>query len=457
MAIIPLLPRSTSARFAMLTFVALTLSSIILLGFVARVTSRQLDDAAVITVRVQLKAIAGVVARDGIDRAKTLIDSDLRVPGATVMLLTTASGDKIAGNIRGWPPTLGTASDWRRIALFRSGSARAEPFGVSTAALPGGYKLLVGRSFDEEARMRDTLETTLVGAIALALALAGAVSAMLGRYIDIRIDDIAEVAGRVGDGNMSDRIPVSRDNDSFDRLSMTLNTMLTRIETLLREIRTVTDGLAHDLRSPLTRLKARIERAAGERDGNLDLDALSAETDQLLSMLETTLEISRAEAGLGRERFATIDIAALVRDMGDMYEPLADERGVEIAIRGAGPLFVHVHRELLGRAVANLVDNALRYGREGGRIELTTTETEAGVALTVADRGPGIAPGDRQAALSRFGRLDAARRHGGAGLGLSLADSVARMHGGTLTLGDNHPGLLVTIVLPPTVHAAKAA
>ena len=454
---IPLLPRSTSARFAMLTFIALTLSSIILLGFVARVTSRQLDEEAVILAHVERKAIADVVRRDGIDRAKLLIDSDLRVPGATVVLLAAADGTKVAGNIRAWPPTLDTATEWRRIELFRSGSTRAEPFGVSTAALPGGHKLLVGRSFDEEARMRDTLETTLVGAIALALALAGAVSAMLGRYIDIRIDDIAEVAGRVGDGNMSDRIPVSRENDSFDRLSATLNTMLTRIETLLREIRTVTDGLAHDLRSPLTRLKARIERAAASLDGTLDLDALSTETDQLLSMLETTLEISRAEAGLGRERFATIDLAALVRDMGDMYEPLADDRGVEIAVEAPAPLFVHVHRELVGRAVANLVDNALRYGRKGGRIELAALAADDGICLTVRDRGPGIAVADRQAALSRFGRLDSARRHGGAGLGLSLADSVARMHGGTLTLGDNDPGLLVTIRLPAPLEAAQAA
>ncbi len=441
----------------MLTFVALTLSSIVLLAFVARVTSRQLDTEAVIMVNIERKAIAEALRSEGEAGAKALIASELRVPGPLILLLSRPDGSKIAGNIQDWPPTLVPGAPWRRIDLYRAGSDRAEPIGASATALRGGLKLLVGRSFDEETRLRLTLETTLVASVALALALAGAVSAMLGRYIDIRIGDIARVAGAVGEGDMARRIPVSGDNDAFDRLGGVLNSMLSRIETLLREIRTVTDGLAHDLRSPLTRLKSRIERAAHAQDaGALDLGALSVETDQLLSMLETTLEISRAEAGLGRERFVTTDIAALVRDLCEMYEPLADDRGVVLEVHTSEPVPAHVHRELLSRAVANLIDNALRYGREGGHIDVVASMTPQGAELIVADRGPGIAPGDRDAALTRFGRLDAARRQSGAGLGLSLADSVTRMHGGTLTLGDNAPGLRVKIVLPSIFPAIEA-
>lgn len=441
----------------MLTFVALALSSIVLLAFVARVTSRQLDTEAVVMVNIERRAVAEALRTEGLAGAKAFVTSELRVPGATIMMLADPAGRKLAGNLQAWPPNLKGTTSWRRMDLYRSGSDRAEPFGVAVDMLPGGYRLLVGRSFDEERRLRETLETTLIASVALALALAGAVSAMLGRYIDIRIGDIAAVAEEVGDGNMSHRIPVSGDNDVFDRLGGVLNTMLARIETLVREIRTVTDGLAHDLRSPLTRLKARIERAANDSaSGPLDHDALLAETDALLSMLETTLEISRAEAGLGRDRFDTIDVAALIEDLGEMYEPLAEDRGVNITVSNSGPVLVNVHRELLGRAIANLVDNALRYGRIGGRIEMGAEMTPDGARLTVADRGPGIAAKDRAAALTRFGRLDAARRFGGAGLGLSLADSVARMHGGTLTLGDNKPGLLVTIMLPLPLPAIEA-
>ncbi len=439
-------PRSTTARFAALTFIALTLSSVLLIGFIGQVTARQLDSDAQAFVRAERTAILGAFKLGGLNAARAMIANELRVPGPLVMLLADGTGKKLIGNTQDWPPTLATGRTWRRIDLYRAKSDRAEPFGVSTDALPDGNRLLVGRSLDEEARLRTTLYTILAGSVGLALALAAAVSTLLARFIGVRVAAVARVAAAVADGDLTQRVPAAGGDDAFERLGTALNGMLSRIEALLGEIRTVTDGLAHDLRSPVTRLKARIERAA--RGESVDLAAISAEADSLLEMLDTTLEISRAEAGIGRDNFTEIDLTALMHDLCEMYAPLAEERGVAMASQGSAPVMAHVHRELVGRAIANLVDNALRYGASGGVITLTAAAVGSEAVLTVADRGPGIAEADRAMALKRFGRLDAARGDGGAGLGLSLAASVARLHGGTLVLDDNAPGLAVILTLP---------
>jgi len=237
--------------------------------------------------------------------------------------------------------------------------------------------------------------------------------------------------------------------------------MLARVESVLDELRAVTDGLAHDLRSPLTRLKARIDKLQqGSVIDAADLEAVSAEAESLLGMLDTSLEITRAEAGIGRDRFEAVDLSQMVADLADMYGPLAEDAGVELAVQpGLTRVTALAHRQLLGRALANLIDNALRYGAAGKCIELAAERHDGGARLVVGDHGPGIPSAQRREALRRFGRLDAARgRQGqrlqGAGLGLSLAAAVARLHGGTLTLADNKPGLQVAIDLP-AVPAAE--
>ena len=439
-------PRSTTARFAGLTFLALTLSSVLLIGFIGSITVRQLDSDAQAFVRAERAAVMAAYKLGGLRGARAMIANELRVPGPLVMLLARDDGRKIVGNTQDWPPTLGLGRTWRRIDLYRARSDRPEPFGVATDELPDGNRLLVGRSLDEEARLRETLYTILAGSVALAVVLAALASTLLARFIGVRVAEIAGVAAAVADGDLSRRIPDAGGDDAFDRLSTALNGMLARIEALLGELRTVTDGLAHDLRSPVTRLKARIERAARGEDA--DLQAISVEADALLEMLDTTLEISRAEAGIGRDNFTEIDLSALMHDLCEMYAPLAEDSGVVMTDTSGITVKARVHRELIGRAIANLVDNALRYAATGGSITLAASALGHGARLTVADRGPGIVEADRAVALKRFGRLDAARRDGGAGLGLSLAASVARLHGGTLELADNAPGLVVTLVLP---------
>lgn len=454
--------RTTTVRIAIIVFAALLVTSALLLVFVARLTQDQLYREARTDVAALRSDVAADIARDGVPRAARTIDDEVRLPGSNIILLAAPDGAPIAGNLARWPAKLGTAQDFIQLVLDPEGAARPEPFGVATRALPGGYRLLVARSLVAEERLRQSLMTSLFASIGLALVLALLTSLLLARTISARIQNIADVAAAVAAGDLGRRVdePVAGGGDAFDAMARALNAMLARIEALLGEIRMVTDGLAHDLRSPLTRMKARIDRLArseamrgtgisrGEADNSENITAIGAEADTLLSMLENTLELSRIEAGIGRDAFDSLDVAALTRDLAEMYEPLAEESGVTLNIYAPGPLAVIGHRNLLGRALANLIDNALRYGAGGGRIDVTAEAGPAGVALSVGDHGAGIAADHHGEALRRFGRVDAARRAGGVGLGLSLAAAIARLHGGTLTLHDNRPGLRVVIELP---------
>jgi signal transduction histidine kinase len=453
---LPRLGRSTTARIALIVFVALVISSAIILGFIARVTRGQLEADGRALIVAERTVIAQVFDREGPAGAAAVIEGELRVPGPLVMLLVGPDGKPTAGNIAGWPRGFRHDGSFARLSLLRTGSAESEPFAVTSTHLPRGWHLLVGRSLVEEERLVATLTTSLITAIGLALALALGISALLARLIARRVQSIADVAARVAAGDLGSRVevPPGSPRDSFDSLGLALNAMLARIETLLDELRAVTDGLAHDLRSPLTRMKARIERLTRAPEPDLaELGAIGNEADALLAMLDNSLEISRLEAGIGRDAFQLMDLAALVHDMAEMYEPLAEESGLKLSVAAGMPVPVEAHRQLLGRAISNLIDNALRYAAAGGHIDITAESTRDGARLVVADRGPGIPLPARSEALRRFGRLDAARSRRGAGLGLSLAAAIARLHGGALLLTDNNPGLKVTIELP----AARAA
>jgi signal transduction histidine kinase len=444
-------PGSTTTQIALLLFLAMVGTSAIIVGFIARVTQGQLDSDARALISAEREAIVVTFNREGPMAARDVIVAELLIPGPLAVRLEDAKGHGIAGNIAVWPQKLPRQVDFTQINLVRSGQATAEPFAVTSYALPNGYHLLVGRTLAEEERLTETLATSLLAATGLALLLATGISFVATRIIARRVQNIADVAGAVAAGDLTRRVDVraSGSRDAFDRLGTALNAMLARIEVLLDELRSVTDGLAHDLRSPLTRLKARIDRV--QRDGDTaaaDFAAIGAEADALLAMLDNSLEISRAEAGIGRDRFVEMDLASLARDMVDMYEPLAEDNGVRLTAICAVVVPIRAHRELLGRALSNLIDNALRYGAAGGTIEVAAETTVQGARLTVADRGPGIAAADRDDALRRFGRLDASRSARGAGLGLALAAAIARLHGGTLTLHANNPGLLVAIDLP---------
>lgn len=365
-----------------------------------------------------------------------------------VVLLADRSGRRVAGNLDAWPTVVPATTAWRTIDLFRIGSEAPERLGIRAATLPNGDRLLTGRVIENDLRFDEIAERMMLAGFALAVPLALLVAAVISRVIDRRITGIAETAAAVGDGELARRVPLNGSGDSFDVLGTKVNAMLDRIETLVSELRIVTGGLAHDLRTPILRLTATLDQASAEVRDPAALAAfgrVATEADILLSMLAMALQISQAEAGIGRDRFAEADVAELLADIAELYGPAAEAEGIELTV-AAPPLHARLHRELVSQAIGNLVDNAMKYA--GARhIRLGAEAVPEGLALTISDDGVGIAPDDRERAMRRFGRLDDSRHTSGAGLGLSLVEAVARLHDGSLVLADNAPGLRVVLTL----------
>lgn len=444
--------RSTTARIAAVIFLTEVAMAAGLLLFVEQTSHRAF-------VADQQEQVARL--RDDLVRADRaggraalvgLIGDRLALAEAriAVILLKDRDGRIVAGNLDAWPTVIPDHLRWREIELYRRGARQPEVMGVSATVLPDGERLLTGYVISFGHRLRQINKEAMLAAMALSVPIALVVAMLLGHMIAMRISAIAHTARAVGAGRMDDRVPVTGGRDAFDALGEAINAMLDRIGQLIAELRMVTDGLAHDLRSPITRLTSVLERARLETDDDrarAALESVSAEADQLLAMLSTALLISRTEAGIGRDRFQPADIHAFLDDLAEVYGPLAEDKGFAIQVDAPVGLVVAMDRELLGQAIGNLIENAIRYAQGGTLIRLAAHRTNGGVALSVADNGPGIAPELREQALRRFGRLDPARSTEGTGLGLSLVTAVAVMHGGTFRLEDNAPGLRAIMTL----------
>jgi signal transduction histidine kinase len=296
------------------------------------------------------------------------------------------------------------------------------------------------------------------------VALAGLAGGLLAsRALLHRIDSVTQASRTIMAGSLSGRLPVSSAGDEFDRLAEGLNAMLERIERLMIGLREVSDNIAHDLKTPLTRLRNRAETALAAPAGADQRPALEQtieEADGLIRTFNALLAIARLEAGQGSESFAALDLAAVAREAAELYEPVAEEAGFGLDVEVAAAPAVLGDRQLIGQAIGNLIDNAMKYGRTGGAAAsriLLRIESGGEARIIVADHGPGIPPADRERALKRFVRLEASRSAPGSGLGLSLVAAVARLHGGSLKLEDNRPGLRVIIALPlaPAQNAAR--
>jgi signal transduction histidine kinase len=262
--------------------------------------------------------------------------------------------------------------------------------------------------------------------------------------------EVGKVATRIAAGDFSHRLDEQAQGQEFGMIAAAINAMLERIEELVEQLRLVTDSLAHDLRSPLTRMRANIEKAAGYAAAEPEqqaLEAISTDIDRLLRVISATLEISRAEAGMGRQQFEEFDLGEIIRSICEIYQPVVEERGLSLQFHSAGELPYVGNRQMIGRAVANLMDNALKYGGEGGAIELGVHDKGDNVEIMVSDRGAGIPADLREDAMRKYRRLEEARTTEGSGLGLAMARAVARLHGGDLVLEDNEPGLRVRLLL----------
>ena len=283
---------------------------------------------------------------------------------------------------------------------------------------------------------------------------------ILAQYVGQRVRNIAAVAQRVSGRDLTERVPLSGSGDAFDGLARQFNAMLDRISSLMEELRLLTDSLAHDLRSPVSRLRSAAQAAAETNDPKEQEEMLGSvirQTDALMRILTAAIEISRSEAQTGRNQFSWFDSGELAAELTEMYEPVAEEAGAALRYdRATHPVPLFGHRQLLAQAISNLVENAIRYGASGGEISVGVERADGKVRIEVADHGPGIPAELRSEARKRFGRLDSSRSDEGAGLGLALAEAIAHLHDGNLLLEDNEPGLLTVLELPLRSKASEA-
>lgn len=412
------------------------------------------------TIAAELRGLADQGRSNGLLGIVEVIEQRSHQPGASLYLITDISGRVLAGNVSQVPLDLLNRPGMDPVTVpyeRYAGDGEEHLAMVQVVRLPGGYRMLVGRDVGEREQFREIIGQALAWALALMIGLALVSWFFVSRRVLKRIDSVSATSRRIMQGDLSGRLEVTGTGDEFDRLADSLNAMLERIEHLLHGLKDVSDNIAHDLKTPLTRLRNRVEAALATRDDEKHRAALEAtieESDQLIKTFNALLMIARIEAGSPDGAMSDIDASATVHDVAELYEPVAEERGIQLDVDTPEPIQLKASRELLGQALANLIDNAIKYARcpdetnRPPRIEVSTARQGNDLVVKVADNGPGIPAADRDRVLQRFVRLEASRSQPGSGLGLSLVAAVARLHHGTIELGDGNPGLVVTMRLP---------
>lgn len=454
--------RTTAFRLTLVYLIVFALFAAFLLGYFALNTRRLITEQISNTVNSEITVLTEQYNLGGIRRLVVIIENRSRRPGSSLYLVTTPTGEGLAGNVGSIEPGVLDKPGWFETAYRRL----EEPEGqehhalVRVTQLPSGFRLLVGRDLDERERIYQIIATAGRWSVAIVMVLGIAGGLFVSRRILKRVDAMTDTARTIMAGNLAGRLPVIGTGDEFDRLASNLNDMLERIELLMRGLKEVSDNVAHDLKTPLTRLRNRCEEALrlakSEPDYRAALEATIEESEGLIRTFDALLMIARAESGEAREGMTEFDATEIARDVTELYEPLADEKGLSLHVETSPPARVKGNRELVSQALANLVDNAIKYAAASKPLfnaspaEVVVSAGAEGdrILLTVRDQGPGIPPSDRPRALERFVRLEQSRSKPGSGLGLSLAAAVARLHGGELRLEDNEPGLKAVIALP---------
>ncbi len=468
--------RTTVFKLSLGYLVIFAIGAGLVLGNVGANLKSLIEEQIAQTVAADIAGLSEQYAQGGIRRLAETIENRSRRPGAGLYLVTTASGEAIAGNIQSLPPDFMLRSGLIETTYQTPGGGHEKHRALARIfALPGGYRVLVGHDLEEGETLRQILSGALVTSLTWLVIIGTLGGLFVASRVLNRVDAINAEAQSIVAGDLSGRLPLAGTGDELDRLVQNVNAMLERIAILMVGLKEVSDNIAHDLKTPLTRLRGRAEQvlrtAASPEEYRGALEKVLEESDRLIHIFDALLAIARAEAGAGREGMSDFDAATVARDVGELYEPVAEERGFTLQVRAQDGLILHGSRELVGQALANLVDNALKYGARGGGQAVMTRFLEGGILgpvlsdaakkveiiverradrieLAVADRGPGIAEMDRPRVLERFVRLENARSRPGSGLGLSLAVAVARLHNGALRLEDNKPGLRVVLSLP---------
>jgi signal transduction histidine kinase len=456
--------RTTTFKLTLVYLTVFALFAAFLLGYFAFNTRRLITEQITDTVNAEITGLSDQYRQGGIRRLVIAVDERARRPGSSLYLVTTFSGEALAGNVTALEPGTLDNPGWTETTYRRldEGEDKSHPDHhalVRVFQLSGGFRMLVGRDLEERERLYHIVASAGRWSVAIVIVLGLAGGLFVTRRVLRRVDAMTETSRSIMAGDLGERLPVAGTGDELDRLAVNLNLMLERIEALMLGLKEVSDNIAHDLKTPLTRLRNRTEQAlrtgGSEAEYRAALEGTIEESDGLIRTFNALLMIARAESGQSRDGMVEFDAAEIANDIGELYEPLADQKGITLKVEAPVAAPVKGNRELVSQALANLVDNAIKYavadkaeGAAPTQIVVQAVDDGERVLLTVSDNGPGIPEADRQRALERFVRLEQSRSQPGSGLGLSLAAAVARLHGGELTLADNNPGLKSIIALP---------
>lgn len=380
----------------------------------------------------------------------------------SLYLLTDPSFSFIAGNLKAWPAALINSEEWQNFRVQERNPDAPNPpmMRAMVKTLANGDHLLVGKDIDDLDLFAGKIKAAFVWGIALIFILAGVASVSVTRRTVERIEAINAISRGIMQSGLDKRIPLRGTDDEWDRVAENLNSMLDRIETLMQEIKHVTDNVAHDLRTPLTRMRGRLEKAYhrkrdAEDDQTLIGDTL-ANLDAVLRIFASITRISQIEARSQKIAFRTVNVTEIMSEIVDLYDAAAEEKGVHLSLVGSERVLATGDRDLIFDAVANLVDNAIKHGRATGQVTVAVAESsDGGATVSVADDGPGIPAIEYPNVFKRFYRLEGSRRAAGNGLGLSLVAAVARLHGARIEMLDNLPGLKVRLLFPAKFVSAS--
>jgi len=479
---LPAIMRTTAARLSALYFILFALCAVLLVFYMTSLSASMLNTQTKETINEEVQGLDNAYRRGGLPFLVRVVEQRSRQPGANLYLIADSNGRILTGNVESLEPGVLETDGWTeepftyqrygegsldrrapRLSDLEAASAATETRHAAIALisrLPNQMIVLVGRDLGEPERFRGVVRRALIFALSM-MALGGLlIWFFVGRRALRRIDRVSEAGKRIMGGDLTGRLPVTGAGDEFDRLSENLNTMLTRIAGLNEGLKQVSDNIAHDLKTPLTRLRNRAEAALASDPGDPGeggyreaLEATISESDRLIKTFNAILMISRLEAGYSAEALVKVDLAVAIHDVVELYEPAAEEVGVTLEAPAVqGSFVIDGNRELIGQALANVVDNAIKYSAgaiEKPAVRVSITQDNGEISLKVADNGPGIPDqSDRDRATERFVRLEQSRSQPGSGLGLSLVKAVIKFHGGSLSLLPGDPGLIVVMTFP---------
>lgn len=452
--------RSSTFRLSLLYMILFAGSASMLLGFIYLSTVTFMSEQVDTTIETEIQGLAEQYRQRGLNGLLRTINQrvERNADSASIYLITSPTFRPLAGNLAGWPEGAPSDDGWLDFDLSDpEGGQEALPARARVFNLTGNFKLLVGRSVRELQNTQGLIIRALLWGLAITIGLALVGGIMLSRTTLRRLEDINTTSQEIMAGDLSRRVPTRGTTDDFDQLAGNLNAMLDQIERLMAGIRHVSDNIAHDLRTPLTRLRHRLEllddESVTESARRAQVEKSISEADQLLTTFSALLRIARIEAGGYQPSITRLRLADLISDAAELYEVIAEEKEIQLTIDILDTSTIEGDRDLLFQALTNLLDNALKFCPAHGTVRVATLRKDNQVLLSVADSGPGIPAAERDRVIERFYRGEASRSTAGSGLGLSLVSAIANMHQARLELADNQPGLKVTLCFQPQVSA----